>query len=160
MAALGNIRENGERSVSPSRFHFDLLPFVISFRCDECVTSRMEDSLRHSRSRINAYRALASPSLIALSSKDPILTAFELSWELRRLSFLEHEFKCEYQARNWYFLYLWIFLNNIPLDFCVWNVWCQNFQFYLCNVFKTNIEWCILFVKTYFTCCQMFTIFR
>ncbi|KAE8737204.1 hypothetical protein FOCC_FOCC017335, partial [Frankliniella occidentalis] len=65
--------------------------------CDECVTSRQEDSLRHSRSRINAYRALASPSLIALSSKDPILTAFELSWELRRLSFLEHEFKTEYQ---------------------------------------------------------------
>lgn len=61
--------------------------------CDECVTSRQEDSLRHSRSRINAYRALASPSLIALSSKDPILTAFELSWELRRLSFMEHEFK-------------------------------------------------------------------
>ena len=69
-------------------------------RCDECVTSRREDSLRHSRSRINAYRALASPSLIALSSKDPILTAFELSWELRRLSFLEHEFKCEYQVRR------------------------------------------------------------
>merc|ERR550532_3331416 len=60
------------------------------------MTSRSEDSLRHSRSRINAYRALASPSLIALSSKDPILTAFELSWELRRLSFLEHEFKSEY----------------------------------------------------------------
>jgi transient receptor potential cation channel subfamily C len=66
--------------------------------CDECVTSRQEDSLRHSRSRINAYRSLASPSLIALSSKDPILTAFELSWELRRLSFMEHEFKCEYQV--------------------------------------------------------------
>ena len=28
-------------------------------------------------SRINAYRALASPSLIALSSKDPIITAFQ-----------------------------------------------------------------------------------
>jgi len=71
----------------------------LQFRCgcDECVTSRGEDSLRHSRSRINAYRALASPSLVALSSKDPILTAFELSWELRRLSFLEHEFKNEYQ---------------------------------------------------------------
>ena len=40
-----------------------------------------------------AVSALASPSLIALSSKDPILTAFELSWELRRLSFAEHEFK-------------------------------------------------------------------
>lgn len=30
-------------------------------------------------------------------SQDPILTAFELSWELRRLSALEHEFKTEYQ---------------------------------------------------------------
>lgn len=67
--------------------------------CEECMTSRQEDSLRHSRSRINAYRALASPSLIALSSKDPILTAFELSWELRRLSFAEHEFKSEYMVR-------------------------------------------------------------
>ncbi|XP_059485521.1 transient receptor potential-gamma protein-like isoform X4 [Neocloeon triangulifer] len=73
------------------------MPHDVRCGCDECVTSRQEDSLRHSRSRINAYRALASPSLIALSSKDPILTAFELSWELRRLSFLEHEFKCEYQ---------------------------------------------------------------
>ncbi|XP_046475624.1 transient receptor potential-gamma protein isoform X2 [Neodiprion pinetum] len=73
------------------------MPHDVRCGCDECVTSRMEDSLRHSRSRINAYRALASPSLIALSSKDPILTAFELSWELRRLSFLEHEFKLEYQ---------------------------------------------------------------
>ncbi|KAH7969161.1 hypothetical protein HPB52_015283 [Rhipicephalus sanguineus] len=54
------------------------------------------DSLRHSRSRIDSYRALASPSLIALSSKDPILTAFELSGELRRLAYLEHEFKSEY----------------------------------------------------------------
>nr|XP_018906370.1 PREDICTED: transient receptor potential-gamma protein isoform X2 [Bemisia tabaci] len=73
------------------------MPHDVRCGCDECVTSRIEDSLRHSRSRINAYRALASPSLIALSSKDPILTAFELSWELRRLSFLEHEFKSEYQ---------------------------------------------------------------
>ncbi|KAL1509123.1 hypothetical protein ABEB36_003912 [Hypothenemus hampei] len=73
------------------------MPHDVRCGCDECVTSRMEDSLRHSRSRINAYRALASPSLIALSSKDPILTAFELSWELRRLSFMEHEFRGEYQ---------------------------------------------------------------
>ena len=70
----------------------------LNFRCgcEDCTESRSEDSLRHSRSRINAYRALASPSLIALSSKDPILTAFELSWELRRLAFSEHEFKSEY----------------------------------------------------------------
>lgn len=99
---------------------------LIYSRCDECVISRMEDSLRHSRSRINAYRALASPSLIALSSKDPIQTAFELSWELRRLSLLEHEFKCEYQVRNWSSL---LFVNIIICEqysfayyFCIWNV--------------------------------------
>nr|ACD69414.1 transient receptor potential channel gamma [Spodoptera littoralis] len=73
------------------------MPHDVRCGCDECVCSRQEDSLRHSRSPINAYRALAGPSLIALSSKDPILTAPELSWELRRLSELEHEFKNEYQ---------------------------------------------------------------
>ncbi len=46
-----------------------------------------------SLARINAYRALASPSLIALSSKDPILTAFELSNELKRLSMMEAQFR-------------------------------------------------------------------
>lgn len=73
-------------------------PHEVRCGCYECVKSRSEDSLRHSRSRINSYRALASPSLIALSSKDPILSAFELSWELRRLSFMEQEFKNEYQV--------------------------------------------------------------
>ncbi|KFM78776.1 Transient receptor hypothetical-gamma protein, partial [Stegodyphus mimosarum] len=71
-------------------------PHDIRCACSDCVRSCSEDSLNHSRSRINAYRALASPSLIALSSKDPILTAFLLSHELRRLSYLEHEYKCEY----------------------------------------------------------------
>lgn len=65
--------------------------------CNDCVEGSSEDSLRHSRSRINAYKALASPSLIALSSKDPILTSFELSVELRRLSKLENEFKVDYE---------------------------------------------------------------
>ncbi|XP_012062424.1 PREDICTED: transient receptor potential protein-like [Atta cephalotes] len=58
--------------------------------------SSEQDSLRHSQSRINAYRALTSSSLIALSSRDPLLTAFELSWELRRLSRMEQEFRAQY----------------------------------------------------------------
>nr|WEY24736.1 transient receptor potential cation channel subfamily C member 5 [Aplysia californica] len=65
--------------------------------CKDCITGSQEDSLRHSRSRINAYKALASPSLICLSSKDPILTAFELSCELKQLSRLENEFKADYE---------------------------------------------------------------
>ncbi|XP_023318288.1 transient receptor potential protein [Trichogramma pretiosum] len=71
-------------------------PHDVRCGCDECVTSSETDSLRHSQSRINAYRALSSSSLIALSSRDPLLTAFELSWELRRLSAMEQEFKTEY----------------------------------------------------------------
>lgn len=54
--------------------------------CVECVSSSDVDSLRHSRSRLNIYKALSSPSLIALSSEDPFLTAFRLSWELQELS--------------------------------------------------------------------------
>jgi hypothetical protein len=56
------------------------------------------DSLRHSQSRINAYRALTSPSLISLSSRDPLLTAFELSWELRKLGQVENQFSHEYNV--------------------------------------------------------------
>lgn len=73
-------------------------PHDVRCSCLECKTRAAEDSLNLSRSRINAYRALASPSLIALSSKDPILTAFELSWELKRLSRLENEFRIEYET--------------------------------------------------------------
>jgi hypothetical protein len=62
------------------------------------VSSRTKDTVHHSRSRIHAFRALASPSLICLTAQDPILVAFQLSWELRRLSFEEHEFKNEYQV--------------------------------------------------------------
>lgn len=72
-------------------------PHDLTCHCDDCLKGSTEDVLGHSRARINAYRALASPSLIALSSKDPILTAFELSWELRNLSEMENEFRTEYE---------------------------------------------------------------
>ncbi|XP_065082412.1 transient receptor potential protein-like [Ochlerotatus camptorhynchus] len=74
------------------------MPHDVRCGCDECVTSSEQDSLRHSQSRINAYKALSSSSLIALSSKDPISTAFHLSWELRRLSRMESEFGAEYST--------------------------------------------------------------
>ncbi|XP_058443058.1 transient receptor potential protein [Malaya genurostris] len=74
------------------------MPHDVRCGCDECVTSSEQDSLRHSQSRINAYRALSSSSLIALSSKDPISTAFHLSWELKRLTRTETEFRAEYAA--------------------------------------------------------------
>ncbi|KAG2457206.1 POSTN protein, partial [Polypterus senegalus] len=72
-------------------------PHEVRCNCVECVSSSDVDSLRHSRSRLNIYRALASPSLIALSSEDPFLIAFQLSWELQELSKVENEFKSEYE---------------------------------------------------------------
>ncbi|XP_070761558.1 short transient receptor potential channel 4b [Enoplosus armatus] len=72
-------------------------PHAVRCNCMECVSSSDVDGLRHSRSRLNIYKALASPSLIALSSEDPFLTAFQLSWELRELSTVENEFKSEYE---------------------------------------------------------------
>lgn len=72
-------------------------PHEVRCNCIECVSSSDVDSLRHSRSRLNIYKALASPSLIALSSEDPFLTAFQLSWELQELSKVENEFKTEYE---------------------------------------------------------------
>ncbi|KFM82009.1 Transient receptor hypothetical-gamma protein, partial [Stegodyphus mimosarum] len=74
------------------------MPHDVRCGCDECVVATKDDCLRHSRSRINAYRALTSPSLICLSSADPIQTAFNLSTELARLSSAEHEFKSDYTA--------------------------------------------------------------
>ncbi|KAH9502966.1 Short transient receptor putative channel 6 [Bulinus truncatus] len=55
------------------------------------------DQLRLAKYRLNAYRGLASEAYISLSSKDPILTAFELAAELRRLSRVEKHFKREYR---------------------------------------------------------------
>ncbi|XP_056911070.1 short transient receptor potential channel 4-like isoform X2 [Takifugu flavidus] len=72
-------------------------PHEVRCNCVECVSSSDVDSLRHSRSRLNIYKALSSPSLIALSSEDPFLTAFRLSWELQELSKVENEFKSEYE---------------------------------------------------------------
>lgn len=67
-------------------FHAVCLMVQVRCNCVECVSSSDVDSLRHSRSRLNIYKALSSPSLIALSSEDPFLTAFRLSWELQELS--------------------------------------------------------------------------
>eukprot|EP00095_Tigriopus_kingsejongensis_P010280 snap_masked-scaffold474_size162001-processed-gene-0.5 protein:Tk10280 transcript:snap_masked-scaffold474_size162001-processed-gene-0.5-mRNA-1 annotation:"trp channel protein" len=71
-------------------------PHDLKCSCDSCITASQEDSLRFSLSRINAYRALASPSLISLTSSDPILTAFQLSDELKKLKKMESQFCAQY----------------------------------------------------------------
>jgi hypothetical protein len=70
-----------------------LPPHSLSCSCKECTAERLTDSLHHSLRRINTFKALASSAWIALTSSDPILTAFKLSWELQQLSVREHEFK-------------------------------------------------------------------
>ncbi|CAL1573487.1 unnamed protein product [Knipowitschia caucasica] len=64
--------------------------------CDSCNYQQQFDSFSHSRSRINAYRGLASPSYLSLFNEDPVLAALELSNELAMLANIEKEFKNDY----------------------------------------------------------------
>ncbi|KAK3787112.1 hypothetical protein RRG08_030275 [Elysia crispata] len=72
-------------------------PHKFSCNCTECRNKMKFDQLRLAKYRLNAYRGLASEAYISLSSKDPILTAFELASELRKLSRVEKHFKREYR---------------------------------------------------------------
>ncbi|VDP00123.1 unnamed protein product [Schistosoma mattheei] len=71
-------------------------PHDLRCACNICTQARRENGLQHSTLRINTYRALTSPSFIILTSSDPILTAFELSWELKKLGELENEFRVSF----------------------------------------------------------------
>ncbi|KAK3600930.1 hypothetical protein CHS0354_004139 [Potamilus streckersoni] len=64
--------------------------------CQECSNKLEFDQLRLSKSRLNAYKGLSSGAYISLSSKDPILTAFELARELRGVAKVEKYYKNEY----------------------------------------------------------------
>ncbi|XP_077268928.1 LOW QUALITY PROTEIN: transient receptor potential-like [Temnothorax americanus] len=72
------------------------MPHDVRCGCDDCLQATIDDPLRLSSTRISEYKALASPSLIALSSTDPLMTAFQLSWELRQLAVSEPESRAEY----------------------------------------------------------------
>ena len=71
-------------------------PHQLSCSCKRCQIQVHADSLRHSLLRINTYKALASPAWISITSPDPVLTAFRLSWELQKLALRENEFKDSY----------------------------------------------------------------
>uniref|UniRef100_A0A673KM45 Short transient receptor potential channel 7-like n=1 Tax=Sinocyclocheilus rhinocerous TaxID=307959 RepID=A0A673KM45_9TELE len=66
-------------------------------KCGECSEKQKQDSFSHSRSRMNAYKGLASAAYLSLSSEDPVLTALELSNELAQLANIETEFKNDYR---------------------------------------------------------------
>ncbi|XP_006887385.1 PREDICTED: short transient receptor potential channel 6 isoform X2 [Elephantulus edwardii] len=66
-------------------------------KCSECNQKQKHDSFSHSRSRINAYKGLASPAYLSLSSEDPVMVALQLSNELAVLANIEKEFKNDYR---------------------------------------------------------------
>ncbi|XP_075448555.1 short transient receptor potential channel 6 [Ascaphus truei] len=72
-------------------------PHYYFCKCTECSQKQKHDSFSHSRSRINAYKGLASPAYLSLSSEDPVMTALELSNELAVLANIEKEFKNDYK---------------------------------------------------------------
>ncbi|ESO05324.1 hypothetical protein HELRODRAFT_191443 [Helobdella robusta] len=73
-------------------------PHSISCHCCDCTAKQNCDSLKRSISRLNAYKALASPAYMALSSQDPIMTTFQLRQEMKKLAQVEKEFKNEYMG--------------------------------------------------------------
>ncbi|XP_076470578.1 short transient receptor potential channel 7-like isoform X3 [Babylonia areolata] len=64
--------------------------------CQECSNKLQFDQLRLAKTRLNAYKGLASGAYISLSSKDPVLTAFELARELRQVAKVEKYYKRDY----------------------------------------------------------------
>jgi hypothetical protein len=78
---------NGDRIEKPHEFFC---------KCNECSNRFKFDSLRHAQSRLNAYRGIASESYISLGSIDPILTSFELAFELKILADKEKYFKVRF----------------------------------------------------------------
>ncbi|CAL1261674.1 unnamed protein product [Larinioides sclopetarius] len=68
-------------------------------QCREVCAKRSQngETLTESISRMNAYRALASPTYLILTSEDPILAAFELSQEMKKLARELPENQKEYQ---------------------------------------------------------------
>lgn len=74
-------------------------PHKISCACLECRNGRQYDLLKFSLSRINTYRGIASRAYLSITSDDPMLKAFGLSRELRKLSQKEPEFKVQRPVR-------------------------------------------------------------
>ncbi|XP_033109678.1 short transient receptor potential channel 3-like [Anneissia japonica] len=65
--------------------------------CTTCSNRRRFDPLKYSKARMHAFKALASPAWMSLTSSDPILTAFVLSNELMEYAIIEKEFKNQYR---------------------------------------------------------------
>lgn len=65
----------------------------VTCKCDDCIFDIFVTSQR----RIEVYRAIANPMWISVTSKNPFLTAFELSDSLKSLARKEDEYVKEYE---------------------------------------------------------------
>ena len=76
--------QRGERIEKPHKYNCV---------CSDCQGKHSLDELKFAKWRLNTFKGLASEAYISLSSKDPILTAFELSEELRELATCEKHYR-------------------------------------------------------------------
>ncbi|CAH8636280.1 unnamed protein product [Heterobilharzia americana] len=72
------------------------MPHDRACSCLECETIRAEDSLILEQQRLHTYQALSSSAYLALTTSDPVATAFTLRNELYQLASQEKQFKEEY----------------------------------------------------------------
>ena len=64
-------------------------PHKYNCACLRCRERTKQDELKFAKSRLNAFKGLASEAYISLSSDDPILTVFELRNELQKVATAE-----------------------------------------------------------------------
>ncbi|KAK4880496.1 hypothetical protein RN001_008642 [Aquatica leii] len=80
-----------------ARGHQIIKPHPPDCLCGECKIKYESDDLLHAEThRLNLYRAVTNPAYICHSSHDPILTAFQLSHELRKCAKIVIEFRAAY----------------------------------------------------------------
>ena len=68
-------------------------PHVHNCECPHCKAKVTLDELRYAKSRLNAYKGLASEAYISLASDDPILTSFQLAQELQHVASKEKHYR-------------------------------------------------------------------
>uniref|UniRef100_A0A8C8A3L7 Transient receptor potential cation channel, subfamily C, member 6b n=1 Tax=Oryzias sinensis TaxID=183150 RepID=A0A8C8A3L7_9TELE len=90
--------------------------------CGPCSEQQQRDSFSHSQSRIHAYKGLASPAYLCLSSQDPVMEALELKTIQFQIGFAilpsycafnpRHKLKSSPKFAPFFFLFLCIFTNQ------------------------------------------------
>lgn len=81
-----------------SRGHKFSKPHIPGCNCSDCELSVFsgDDPLHAEKRRLHFYRAITNPAYICHTSDDPVLTAFKLSYELKRCAQLVPAFRAVY----------------------------------------------------------------